>query len=269
VLGVVLDGTGHGDDGAVWGGEVLLADYAGYQRLAHLSYVPLAGGDAAVRRPYRMALAHLHAAGVGWEADLPCVAVAPDRERSVLAHQLRTGLACVATSSMGRLVDAVASLAGVCHEVGYEGQAALEFQSLAVHADADGAYPLPLVAPASGPLQWDCGALVRAVADDVRAGVPAEVVAVRFHRGVAAAVVRVALHARGTHGVSTVALTGEVFTNGVLLSLTSRGLREAGFEVLRHRRVPANDGGLALGQAVVGATPAVHVVDLAEATANR
>ncbi len=269
VLGVVLDGMGHGDDGSVWGGEVLLADYTGYQRFAHLSHVPLAGGDAAVRRPYRMALAHLHAAGVGWEPDLPCVAVAPDRERSVLAHQLRTGLACVPTSSMGRLVDAVASLAGVCHEVGYEGQAALEFQSLAARSDADGAYPLPLLAPVTGPLQWDCGALVRAVADDVRAGVPAEVVAVRFHRGVAAAVVRVALHARGTHGVSTVALSGEVFTNGVLLSLTSRGLREAGFEVLRHRRVPANDGGLALGQVVVGATAAVHVVDLAEATAHR
>ena len=120
-------------------------------------------------------------------------------------------------------------------------------------AGHDGAYPLPLVAPASGPNVWDCAALVRAVADDVRAGVPAEVVAVRFHRGVAAAVVRVALHARGLHGVSTVALSGDVFTNSVLLSLTSRGLREAGFEVLRYRRVPANDGGLALGQVMVGA----------------
>jgi hydrogenase maturation protein HypF len=237
--------------------------------------VPLAGGDAAVRRPYRMALAHLHAAGVAWEESLPCVAAAPQRERSVLAHQLRTGLACVPTSSMGRLFDAVASLAGVCHEAGYEAQAAMELQALAELAFTDradgepGAYPLPLLAPASGPFVWDAGALVRAVADDVRAGVPAGVVGVRFHRGVAAAVVRVALHARGTHGVSTVALSGGVFTNALLLSLTSRGLREAGFEVLRHRRVPANDGGLALGQAVVGATPAVQVVDLTEATASR
>ncbi len=257
VLGVALDGSGHGDDGAVWGGEVLLADYAGYERLAHLAYVPLAGGDAAVRRPYRMALAHLHAAGVPWADDLPCVAVAPERERSVLAHQLQTGLACVPTSSMGRLVDAVASLAGVCHEAGYEAQAAMELQALAEVALAEGsegAYPLPLVSPpGGGPLQWDGGALVRAVADDVRAGAPAEVVAVRFHRGVAAAVVRVALHARGLRGVSTVALSGDVFTDAVLLSLTARGLREAGFEVLRHRRVPANDGGLALGQLLVGA----------------
>jgi hydrogenase maturation protein HypF len=279
VLGVAFDGTGHGDDAAVWGGEVLLADYGGYERFAHLSYVPLAGGDAAVRRPYRMALAHLHAAGVGWDEELPCVAVAPQRERSVLAHQLRTGLACVPTSSMGRLFDAVASLAGVCHEVGYEAQAAMELQALAELAYSErgdgepadgepGAYPLPLLAPAAGPFVWDAGALVRAVADDVSAGVPAGVIGVRFHRGVAAAVVRVALHARGTHGISTVALSGGVFTNALLLSLTSRGLREAGFEVLRHRRVPANDGGLALGQVVVGATPAVHVVDLTAAAAH-
>ena len=91
MLGIAFDGTGHGDDAAVWGGEVLLADYGGYERFAHLAYVSLAGGDAAVRRPYRMALAHLHAAGVPWGEDLPCVAVAPQRERSVLAHQLRDG----------------------------------------------------------------------------------------------------------------------------------------------------------------------------------
>jgi hydrogenase maturation protein HypF len=256
VIGVAFDGAGYGDDAAVWGGEVLLADYAGYQRLAHLSYVPLAGGDAAVRRPYRMALAHLVAAGLPWDERLPCVAAAPPRERSVLAHQLRTGLACVPTSSMGRLFDAVSSLAGVCHEVGYEAQAAMELQALAEHAAGEpGSYPLPLLAPASGraPMEWDCGALVRAVADDVHAGVPAPVVAVRFHRGVAAAVVRIALHARAAHGTGVVALSGGVFTNALLLSLTTRGLREAGLDVLRHRRVPANDGGLALGQVLVGA----------------
>ena len=262
VIGVVFDGAGHGDDAAVWGGEVLLADYTGYQRLAHLSYVPLAGGDAAVRRPYRMALAHLTAAGLPWDERLPCVAAAPLRERSVLSHQLRTGLACVPTSSMGRLFDAVASMAGVCHEVGYEAQAAMELQALAEHADGEaGSYPLPLLAPVSGApgeaaLEWDCGVLVRAVVDDVRAGMPPEVIAARFHRGIAAAVVRVALRARALCTSDVVALSGGVFTNALLLSLTTRGLREAGFEVLRHRRVPANDGGLALGQVVVGAARA-------------
>ena len=276
VIGVAFDGTGYGDDGAVWGGEVLVADYEAYERLAHLRYVPLAGGDAAVRRPYRMALAHLHEAGVPWDESLPCVAVAADRERSVLAHQLRTGLACVPTSSMGRLFDAVASLAGVCHEVGYEAQAAMELQALAEQTLAEQAlaeqtYPLPLLAPAAGPgpLEWDCGSLVRAAADDVRDGVPPGVVGVRFHRGVAAAVVRVALHARAQHGLDVVALSGSVFTNALLLSLTARGLREAGFTVMRHRRVPANDGGLALGQVVVGAGRQPSIVSLESAGLSR
>jgi hydrogenase maturation protein HypF len=162
---------------------------------------------------------------------------------------------------MGRLVDAVASLSGVRHEVSYEGQAAMELQSLAAQCLASpaaaepGAYPLPLLAAGAddGPLQWDPASLVRAAVDDVRAGVPAPVVALRFHRGVAAAVVRVALHARSSYGLRTVALSGDVFTNGLLLSLAARGLGVAGFEVLRHRRVPANDGGLALGQVVVAA----------------
>src|SRR3954471_1094369 len=213
VVGTAFDDAGHGDDAAVWGGEVLVADYDDYERLAHLAYVPLAGGDATVRRPYRMALAHLHAAGLPWSEDLPCVRVAPIGERSVLSHQLSTGLACVSTSSMGRLVDAIASLAGVCHVASYPGQAGAELQALseqALRSDADaggsgppGAYPLPLLAPAAGAgaLEWDVAALVRATVDDVRAGVPASVVGLRFHRGVAAAAVRVALHARAQYGL--------------------------------------------------------------------
>ena len=127
------------------------------------------------------------------------------------------------------------------------------------------------MAPAAGPgpLEWDCGALVRAAADDVRDGVPPGVVGVRFHRGVAAAVVRVALHARAQHGPDVVALSGSVFTNALLLSLTARGLREAGFTVMRHRRVPANDGGLALGQVVVGAGRQPSVVSLESAGLSR
>jgi hydrogenase maturation protein HypF len=312
VIGVAFDGTGYGDDGAVWGGEVLLADYDGFERLAHLSYVPLAGGDAAVQRPYRMALAQLHAAGIPWDEDLPCVAACPADERRVLAHQLRTGLATVPTSSAGRLFDAVASLAGVCHEVDFEAQAAMALEAAAVGvlglgtdgarlsaagagtADvaattADvaattaagaavagdraagvaapdgrggatsgppGAYPLPLVPEAAeGPaaLVWDCGRLVRAVVHDVRSATPAGVIAARFHRGLADAVVAVAEEARRRSGLEVVALSGGVFCNAVLLALTSTGLAEAGFGVLRHRKIPPNDGGLGLGQVVVGA----------------
>jgi hydrogenase maturation protein HypF len=261
VIGIAFDGTGYGEDGAIWGGEVLIADYDGFRRFAHLGYVPLPGGDAAVHRPYRMALAQLRAAGVDWDAALPPVAACPDQELRVLSRQLETGLNCVPTSSAGRLFDAVASLAGVRHEVGYEAQAAMELQALAtgvVRAGADGGHPgyrLPLL-PAEvdgGPLRWDVGALVRQVVGDVLGGTGAGIVAARFHRGLAAAVVEVARRARERTGLHQVALSGGVFCNALLLDLVDGGLRAAGLEVLRHVKVPPNDGGLALGQVVVGA----------------
>ena len=131
VIGIAFDGTGYGSDGAVWGGEVLVAGYKSFRRAAHLGYVPLAGGDASVLRPYRMALSHLRSAGVDWDDDIPAVAACPTQERSVLAHQLETGLGCVPTSSMGRLFDAVSSLVGVRQTVDYEAEAAIELESLA------------------------------------------------------------------------------------------------------------------------------------------
>jgi hydrogenase maturation protein HypF len=259
VIGVAFDGTGFGDDGAIWGGEVLLADYAGFRRYAHLAYVPLPGGDAAVVRPYRMALAQLRAAQVPWDSDLPCVAACPPDERRVLDRQLTTGFACTPTSSAGRLFDAVAALAGVRQVVDYEAQAAMELQALSLEASPEvslegAGYPMPLTAGApGGPSTWDLAPLVRAVVTDVRAGVPAGVVGARFHRGMAAAVVDVACRARAGTGLTCVALSGGVFANTLLLRLVTAGLRGAGLTVLRHRKVPPNDGGLALGQVVAGA----------------
>ncbi|WP_078840524.1 carbamoyltransferase HypF [Streptomyces antioxidans] len=245
VLGVAFDGTGHGDDGAVWGGEVLLADYAGYRRMAHLAYVPLPGGDAAVRRPYRMALAHLRAAGLAWSPDLPCAAVCPHDELRLLEAQLARGVACVPTSSVGRLFDAVSSLVGVCHRAGYEAQAAVELEAAAVTADGvrDG-YPFALEDPAP---------LLAAIVADLRADTAVPLIAARFHRAVAGAVRTACRKAHRSTGVRTVLLTGGLFANALLDAMCTEGLAEDGFTVLGHTVVPPGDGGLALGQAVVAA----------------
>ncbi|MFF8375774.1 carbamoyltransferase HypF [Streptomyces sp. NPDC015661] len=257
VIGVAFDGTGYGLDGAVWGGEFLLADYAGFRRFAHLASVPLPGGDAAVRRPYRMALSHLRAAGLAADPALPCTRACAPGELPVLERQLARNLNCVPTSSMGRLFDAVSSLAGVCQHAGYEAQAAIELEAAALRAPAtaeDPRYAFRLGPPRPGaPLTADPAPLLAAVAADVLDGTPAAVVAARFHHAVARLVRTVCAAARAETGMETVALTGGVFANAVLSSACARGLREDGFTVLRHRRIPPNDGGLALGQLVVAA----------------
>ncbi|MGA6173630.1 carbamoyltransferase HypF [Streptomyces sp. NPDC012600] len=264
VIGVAFDGTGYGDDGAVWGGEVLIADYDGFQRFAHLRYVPLPGGDAAVRNPYRMALSHLRAAGVPWADGLPCAAIAPPGERKLLERQLERGLNCVPTSSMGRLFDAVSSLAGVCHRVEYEAEAAMRLENAALDDGAPGsgddgrerAYGFILGAEPGGPelpLTADPAPVLAAAAEDVLGGVPAPAVARRFHRAVTGLVRDVCVAARRRTGIATVALTGGVFCNALLTEGCSAGLEEDGFTVLRHRKVPPNDGGLALGQLMVAA----------------
>ncbi|MGK5545870.1 carbamoyltransferase HypF [Streptomyces sp. URMC 127] len=291
VIGVAFDGTGYGDDGAVWGGEVMLADYTGYRRAAHLAYVPLPGGDAAVRNPCRMALAHLRSAGIRWDAALPPVAACTEDELRVLGRQLERGVACVPTSSMGRLFDAVSSLTGVCHRAGYEAQAAVELEAHAARgaagcdrpyafglregqtADGGGPYAFGLregqAADGSGPYAFglrdgqaqggggpcliDPAPVLRAVVADVRAGTPAEVIAARFHLAVAGAVAAVCAAVRRRSGVATVALTGGVFANAVLEEACARRLADGGFTVVRHRLVPCGDGGLALGQLLVAA----------------
>jgi hydrogenase maturation protein HypF len=250
VLGFAFDGTGYGSDAAVWGGEVLLANYKGYQRLAQLSYVPLAGGDVSVLRPYRMALAHLWAAGIGWEADLPPVAACPGDERRVLRQQLETGVGCTPTSSMGRLFDAVSALIGVRQVVAYEAQAAIELEGLARGVDGDvSPYTFNLDRFRS-PALIDPTPVVHAVVRDQRAGVPAAVIGARFHCAVADLVVTLAT--QDSDASETVALSGGVFQNALLLRLTLKRLHTNGFNVITHRYVPPNDGGIALGQLLVG-----------------
>jgi hydrogenase maturation protein HypF len=242
VIGFAFDGTGYGDDGAVWGGEVLLADYDGFERYTHLAYVPLPGGDAGVQNPCRMALSHLHAAGIPWDPRIPSVQACSAQELAMLQTQLTRNLACAPTSSMGRLFDAVASLSNTCHRATYEAQAAMELEGVA--AGGGGAYHFEFEAP---------GELLQAVVRDVLDGVDPAAISLKFHLGVAELMVRTAGRIRAERGINTVALSGGVFVNGLLLEASCRGLAAAGFVVLRHRRVPPTDAGLALGQLAVAA----------------
>ncbi len=244
VIGVAFDGTGYGTDGAIWGGEFLVADYRSFRRVTHLRYVPLPGGDEAIRRPYRAALAHLWAADIPWEGDLPPVAAASPTERSVLARQLERGLNTVPTSSVGRLFDAISALAGVRQEINYEAQAAIELEML-VREGIEEAYPFDLGE------EVDAAPCIRAVIADVRAQVPAGVIAARFHNGLARMVRDVCLRLREEVRLNEVALSGGVFQNVALLGRVLPLLREAGFTVYVHRLVPPNDACISLGQAVV------------------
>jgi hydrogenase maturation protein HypF len=255
VIGIAFDGTGYGPDGAIWGGEVLIADLVTFRRAAHLRYVPLPGGDATIARPYRAALAHLHAAGVAWDARLAPVAACPVAERAVLERQLQTGFGCVATSSMGRLFDAVAAIAGCSQLATYEAQAAMELEALAAANGPGDGYRFD-VGPGG---IIDAAPVVAAVAADAVAGVDAGRIAAGFHDAVAEMITRVASGVRARDGLTTVGLTGGVFQNIVLSELAVGRLEDAGFTVLVHRKVPPNDGGLSLGQAVIaGSTVATE-----------
>jgi hydrogenase maturation protein HypF len=263
VIGICFDGTGYGPDHAIWGGELMLADYHGFSRIAHLKYVSLPGGDAAIKRPYRAALAHLWAAGVDWDEGLPTVAACRAVEQGIIKRQLETGLNCVATSSMGRLFDAMASLAGVRQTVTYEGQAAIEFEAMMAGRVTE-PYQFGLPAglrslPEKYPVEIDAAPVVRAAVADVKRGVSGAIISTRFHGAVADMVLRLGLWLRENEGINTVALSGGVFQNVALLELTSLRLKADGFAVLTHRAVPPNDGGLALGQALIANARLIEV----------
>ena len=266
VIGVAFDGTGYGDDGAIWGGEFLLADYRGYQRVAHLTYFPLPGGDAAIRQPARTALALLWSLSLDWDERLAAVVEFCAEDRTTLRTQLERKINTPLTSSMGRLFDATSALAGVRQVVNYEAQAAIEFEALADPCE-QGAYQFEISdqAPATSdqspspiphPLSLSPHPLIAALIADVLKGVPIPTISARFHNGAADMIQRVCQKMRQSFGVSEVVLSGGVWQNIVLLKKTRERLQMDGFDVYVHRQVPANDGGLALGQAAV----AVHKI---------
>jgi hydrogenase maturation protein HypF len=245
VIGVALDGTGYGEDGTIWGGEFLVADYLGYQRACHLATMAMPGGEAAVREPWRLALAYLAEAGVRWDPDLPPVQSCSENERMIMRQMLEREINAPRTSSVGRLFDAVSALCGVRSEVNYEAQAAIELEALADRAER-GAYVFEVN---GGNIQT--AALIRAIVSDLRSGVAVPVISARFHNGLAEVILRVCARIRAEQGLGSVALSGGVWQNMLLLERTVGGLREAGFRVHQHHKIPANDGGVSLGQAMI------------------
>jgi hydrogenase maturation protein HypF len=256
-VGAIFDGAGFGPDGTVWGGEILVGDAGGYERFGMLRPLPLPGGDAAAREPWRMACAWLTAA---LEQSPPLPPVLADdvtpAEWEAVAALARSGLASPPTSSAGRLFDAVAALAGLRARAGHEGQAAMELES-AARLDERGAYPLDLVEEqvddGAAALVLDPRATIRAAAADLEAGTTVGEVAARFHNALAAAAASACLAAAEAHGLGDAVLSGGVFQNRLLLERTAERLGAAGLRVLVPERLPPNDGGISYGQAAVAA----------------
>jgi hydrogenase maturation protein HypF len=254
VIGVAFDGTGYGGDGTIWGGEFLVAGLKGFRRAGHLEHVPMPGGAAAIKKPYRMALGYLHALlGPDFALDgLPILGRVDPGELVVVRRQLERKVNSPLTSSAGRLFDAVSALAGVCGVVDYEAQAAIELE---MRAEDNGpetlaAYPFS-VDDEGGCYVIRLGKLVSAVVDEVKKGIPPSVISARFHLTMARIIVQACCVISRDTGVKVVALSGGVFQNRLLFRLAVDGLREEGFEVLTHRLVPCNDGGVSLGQAAI------------------
>lgn len=260
VLGVALDGLGLGEDGHLWGGEFLSANYHQYERLAHFQNVPMLGAAQAMHEPWRNTFAQLHCT-LGWDrvsadyAELDIIRFLNHKPVAVLQAMAEKGLNSPMSSSCGRLFDAVAAAIGICRDRAlYEGQAAIELESLAVkefETQLHHAYPFEYARSKPGVLRWAC--LWEAILQDLKRGTEPAIIAARFHQGLAQAVAETALYLCEKSKLTVVVLSGGVFQNKLLLERVSEMLRAAGLRVISPLQFPANDGGLALGQAAIAA----------------
>jgi hydrogenase maturation protein HypF len=250
-IGLALDGTGYGTDGRIWGGEVLIARLGGFERFAHLDYVPMPGGEAAIREPWRMALGALLAAGFEVEEAATLVG-ATEKDARVLAQMIERSVNAPLTSSLGRLFDAVAAAVLRRGVVDYEAQAAIELEGLAIDEPDDvPGYAMEIVD--GEPMQISSGELWRELVEELHAGVSQSRIAARFHAGVADGFARAAMMARTATGIEQVALSGGCLHNRRLARLFRTKLEAEGFAVYVHRRVSPGDGGLSYGQIAVAA----------------
>ncbi len=249
VVGVAFDGSGFGPDGTVWGGEFLIARLDGFERVGRIEPLPMPGGELAIRKPYRLAIAYLRRL-LGHVPELPFLRDISEEEQGFIIQQLEKEINSPLTSSCGRLFDAVSALLNVRKVISFEGQAAIELEMLSRQGgDAVGyAYEL---AERDGMQEVRIAQLLEAILDDMRSGVPVREIGAKFHETVARFTRDVVARVAGEAGVSRVALSGGCFQNRLLLQRTVPLLESAGLEVLLHRQVPCNDGGISLGQAAI------------------
>lgn len=251
VIGVSLDGTGYGTDGRIWGGEFMIADLKGFERLAHLEYLPLPGGMLAIQKPWRIAAGYLLALGIAPDNDLPLMSYCATDELSIIRDQVNKNINAPLTSSMGRLFDAVSALIGIRGIIEYEAHAAIDLEICATAAPQEtGGYPFSLTTE-SGMKIIRLKSLFEAIIKDIRDKTSRETIAARFHNTVISLILEVCRDISKYSGIKKVALSGGVFQNRLLLRKTVPLLESAGFEVYTHHQVPCNDGGISLGQVAV------------------
>ena len=258
VMGVAFDGTGYGTDGRIWGGEFLIVDYKGFERVGHFEYVPLPGGTVAIERPYRMAMSYLLTL-LGKDAlapDLAFLKEVSSQEIDLVVKQVEKGINSPWTSSSGRLFDAVSALIGVRGRIDYEAQAAIEMEMAADERER-WSYPFSVV-ERDGVNVVHFKGMFSGIIQDLKGGVAQGMIAMKFHRTMAEVVVLMCLRLSARNGIKKVALSGGVFQNRLLLRLTVAALEKAGFEVLTHSKAPTNDGGVSLGQAVIASFAAAR-----------
>lgn len=252
VIGLAADGTGYGTDGAIWGCECLIASLAEFERVGHLAYFPLAGGDRASAEAIRPLLGLLAGQDLsGLETIL--AQIEPDRQKiETIRRQIDKGMNTVPTSSLGRFFDAAAALAGLGAVNTYEAQLPMALEAVADEQE-QGVYPVRMEEGPAGEMLWAGRPVVDAIIEEIQRKTPAAVIAARFHNTAAAALLAFARQARERTGLEKAALSGGCFCNRYLSSRLIRLLKEDGFCVLFKRQVPANDGGIALGQAAIAA----------------
>lgn len=254
VIGVIFDGTGYGLDGKVWGGEFLVGDYTGFQRVGHLRYVPLPGGDTAIENPYRMTLAYLFSifGRKCLELDIPFIARLDHKAVDIIFRQLETGINSSLTSSCGRLFDAVSSLLGLRDKITYEGQAAIELEMLA--AEGVEQFYHGHLKEEDEQIIVDTGKIFPAIIQDLKNGTAHSIIAAKFHNTVAHFIGEVCRRIRDKTSLNKVVLSGGVFQNGYLLLKARELLGKSGFEPYFHKQIPTNDGGISMGQSVIAAS---------------